>query len=149
VGLANLSSESEACVGSRVRLVGVPISFEKNFYRLPFTPPSLACRIGPSLQHDLRVGRLRAGRRGLSAQDALRLYNRPAQKHHDQATNMRHNNNKLKTSSIQDFKHRHLVAGLRPEESRPIQHWHPCQRCSSNSLHLQTLTESILRRILH
>jgi hypothetical protein len=39
VGLANLGSESETCVGSRVRLVGVPISFEKNFYRLPFTPP--------------------------------------------------------------------------------------------------------------
>jgi hypothetical protein len=27
------------CVGSRVHLVGVSISFEKNFYRLPFTPP--------------------------------------------------------------------------------------------------------------
>jgi hypothetical protein len=39
VGLANLSSESETCVGSRVHLVGVSISFEKNFYRLPFTPP--------------------------------------------------------------------------------------------------------------
>jgi hypothetical protein len=39
VGLANLGSESETCVGSRVRLVGVFISFEKNFYRLPFTPP--------------------------------------------------------------------------------------------------------------
>jgi hypothetical protein len=25
----------------RVNLVGVSISFEKNFYRLPFTPPSL------------------------------------------------------------------------------------------------------------
>jgi hypothetical protein len=25
--------------GSRIRLVGVFISFEKNFYRLPFTPP--------------------------------------------------------------------------------------------------------------
>jgi hypothetical protein len=36
--LANLGSESETCVGSRVRLVGVFISFEKNFYRLPFTP---------------------------------------------------------------------------------------------------------------
>jgi hypothetical protein len=34
-----LGSESETCVGSRVRLVGVFISFEKNFYRLPFTPP--------------------------------------------------------------------------------------------------------------
>jgi hypothetical protein len=39
VGLANLGSESETCVGSRVRLVGVSISFKKNFYRLPFTPP--------------------------------------------------------------------------------------------------------------
>jgi hypothetical protein len=39
VGLAYLGSESEMCVGSRVRLVGVSISFEKNFYRLPFTPP--------------------------------------------------------------------------------------------------------------
>jgi hypothetical protein len=27
------------CIGSRVRLVGVSISFEKNFYQLPFTPP--------------------------------------------------------------------------------------------------------------
>jgi hypothetical protein len=36
--LANLGSESETCVGSRVRLVGAFISFEKNFYRLPFTP---------------------------------------------------------------------------------------------------------------
>jgi LPS O-antigen subunit length determinant protein (WzzB/FepE family) len=34
-----LGSESETCVGSRVRLVGVSISFEKNFYRLPFIPP--------------------------------------------------------------------------------------------------------------
>jgi hypothetical protein len=39
MGLANLGSESETCVGSRVRLVGLSISFEKNFYRLPFTPP--------------------------------------------------------------------------------------------------------------
>jgi hypothetical protein len=39
VGLANLGSESETCVGSRVRLAGVLISIEKNFYRLPFTPP--------------------------------------------------------------------------------------------------------------
>jgi hypothetical protein len=37
--LTNLGSESETCVGSRVRLVRVFISFEKNFYRLPFTPP--------------------------------------------------------------------------------------------------------------
>jgi hypothetical protein len=48
VGLANLGSESETCVGSRVHLVGVFVSFEKNFYRLPFTPPSLVRRIGPS-----------------------------------------------------------------------------------------------------
>jgi hypothetical protein len=37
--LANLGSESETCVGSHVRLVGAFISFEKNFYRLPFTNP--------------------------------------------------------------------------------------------------------------
>jgi hypothetical protein len=37
------------CVGSRVRLVGVFISFEKNFYRLPFTPSSMVHRIGPSI----------------------------------------------------------------------------------------------------
>jgi hypothetical protein len=49
MGLANLGSESETCVGRRVRLVGVSISFEKNFYRLPFTPPSLVRRIGPSM----------------------------------------------------------------------------------------------------
>jgi hypothetical protein len=49
VGLANLGSESESCLGSRVRFVGVFISFEKNFYRLQFTPPpSLVRRIGPS-----------------------------------------------------------------------------------------------------
>jgi hypothetical protein len=48
VGLTNLGSESETCVGSRVHLVGVSI-FEKNFYRLPFTPPSLVRRIGPSV----------------------------------------------------------------------------------------------------
>jgi hypothetical protein len=41
VGLTNLGSESETCVGSRVHLVGVSISFEKNFYRLPFTPAPL------------------------------------------------------------------------------------------------------------
>jgi hypothetical protein len=48
VGLTNLGSELETCVGSCVHLVGVSISFEKNFYRLPFTPPSLVRRIGPS-----------------------------------------------------------------------------------------------------
>jgi hypothetical protein len=46
--LANLGSESETCVGSRIHLVGVSISLEKNFYRLPFTPLSLVRRIGPS-----------------------------------------------------------------------------------------------------
>jgi hypothetical protein len=52
--MANLGSESETCVGSRVRLVGVSISFEKNFYRLQFTPPlSLVRRIGPSELFDL------------------------------------------------------------------------------------------------
>jgi uncharacterized protein YktA (UPF0223 family) len=40
VGSTDLGSESETCVGSCVHLVGVSISFEKNFYRLPFTPPS-------------------------------------------------------------------------------------------------------------
>jgi hypothetical protein len=39
VALANLGSESDTCVGSHVHLVGVSISFEKNFFRLPFTPP--------------------------------------------------------------------------------------------------------------
>jgi hypothetical protein len=48
VGLANLGSESEMCVGNCVRLVGVFISFEKNFYRLPSLSPSLVRRIGPS-----------------------------------------------------------------------------------------------------
>jgi hypothetical protein len=48
VDLTNFGSESDTCVGSRVRLVGVSISFEKNFYQLPFTPPSLVRRIGPS-----------------------------------------------------------------------------------------------------
>jgi hypothetical protein len=38
VGLAILGSESETCVGSRVHLVRVSISFKKIFYRLPFTP---------------------------------------------------------------------------------------------------------------
>jgi hypothetical protein len=47
VDLADLGSESETCVGSRVRLVGAFISFEKIFYRLPFTPPCLVRRIGP------------------------------------------------------------------------------------------------------
>jgi hypothetical protein len=52
MGLANLGSESETCVGSRVHLVGISISFEKNFYQLPFTPPPpLVRRIGPSTSH--------------------------------------------------------------------------------------------------
>jgi hypothetical protein len=41
--------DSETCVGSCVHLVGVSISFEKNFYRLPFTPPSLVRHFGPSM----------------------------------------------------------------------------------------------------
>jgi hypothetical protein len=40
--------ESETFFGSRVHIVGVLISFEKNFYRLPFTPPSLVRLISPS-----------------------------------------------------------------------------------------------------
>jgi hypothetical protein len=39
VDLANLGSESETCVGSRVRLVGVSISFEKNFLSAPIHSP--------------------------------------------------------------------------------------------------------------
>jgi hypothetical protein len=50
-----MGSELENIVGSRVHLVGVSISFEINFYRLPFTPPSLVRRIGPSLRnHELK-----------------------------------------------------------------------------------------------
>jgi hypothetical protein len=48
VVLTNFGSESETCVGSRVHLVGASISFEKNFYRLSFTAPSLFRRFGPS-----------------------------------------------------------------------------------------------------
>jgi hypothetical protein len=40
--------ESETCIGSRVHLVVASISFEKNFYRLPFTSPSLVRHFGPS-----------------------------------------------------------------------------------------------------
>jgi hypothetical protein len=54
VDLADLGSESETCIGSRVRLVGAYISFEKNFYRLPFTPPSLVRRIDPSEEYSDR-----------------------------------------------------------------------------------------------
>jgi hypothetical protein len=35
----------------RVHLVGVSISIEKNFYRLPFTPPPSGRLIGPSCFH--------------------------------------------------------------------------------------------------
>jgi hypothetical protein len=48
VVLANLGSEPKTSVGSRVHLVGAFISFEKNFYQLPFTPPFLVRRFGPS-----------------------------------------------------------------------------------------------------
>jgi hypothetical protein len=48
VGLANLGSESETFVGSLVHLLGVSISFDKNFYRLPSLPPSLVRHFGPS-----------------------------------------------------------------------------------------------------
>jgi hypothetical protein len=41
--------ESVTCFGMRVHLVGALISFEKNFYRLPFTPPSLVRLIGSSI----------------------------------------------------------------------------------------------------
>jgi hypothetical protein len=36
----------------RVHLVGVSISFKKNFYRLPFTPPLSGRLIGPSILPD-------------------------------------------------------------------------------------------------
>jgi hypothetical protein len=60
--------ESETCVKNRVHHVGLSISFENNFYRLPFTPSSLVFRFGPSLPmlitHDNRspTGWGRAGR---------------------------------------------------------------------------------------
>jgi hypothetical protein len=52
--LANGRLKCEVCDfgGSTelVHLVGVSISLEKNFYRLPFTPPPLSGRlIGPSV----------------------------------------------------------------------------------------------------
>jgi hypothetical protein len=50
--MTKLGSELEKCVGSCVHLVGVSISFEKNFYRLPFTPPSLVRRFGPLVEPD-------------------------------------------------------------------------------------------------
>jgi hypothetical protein len=52
--LANLGSVSETCVGSRFHLVGASISFEKNFYRLPFTPPPLWFAVSV-LQEGLRT----------------------------------------------------------------------------------------------
>jgi hypothetical protein len=55
VDLTNLGSESETCVGSRVRLVGASLSFEKYFYQLPFTPPSLVRRFGPSHTHKIQI----------------------------------------------------------------------------------------------
>jgi hypothetical protein len=52
VDLANFGSELEKCVGSRVHLVGVSVSFDKIFFRLPITPPpSLIRRIGTSVIH--------------------------------------------------------------------------------------------------
>jgi hypothetical protein len=39
MGLANLGSKSETCVGSRVHLVGASISFEKNFLSAPIHSP--------------------------------------------------------------------------------------------------------------
>jgi hypothetical protein len=66
VDLTNLGSELEKCVGSRVHLVGAFISFEKNFYRLPFTPPSLVRRIGPSQGYDDAVLRAEALEKELS-----------------------------------------------------------------------------------
>jgi hypothetical protein len=65
VGLTNLGSESETCVGNRVRLVGVSISFEKNFYRLPFTPP-----LSGSPYRSFNVAKVKAGpdaEKGLAA----------------------------------------------------------------------------------
>jgi hypothetical protein len=47
--------ESETCVGSRVHLGRASISFEKNFYWLPFTPPSLVRRSGPSVSSEQPV----------------------------------------------------------------------------------------------
>jgi hypothetical protein len=66
--LANLGSESETCVGSRIRLVGVSISFEKNFYRLPFTRP-LSGSPYRSLNHHRH---LRVWRRSLDVFQACR-----------------------------------------------------------------------------
>jgi hypothetical protein len=49
VGLANLGSESETCVGSRVRLVlESPSPSRRIFIGSHSLPPSLVRRIGPS-----------------------------------------------------------------------------------------------------
>jgi hypothetical protein len=72
VDLANLGSESEeTCVGSRVRLVGVSISFENNFYRLPFTAPSLVLRIGPSLPSVAQSEIVHAFLKGMTCRDLV------------------------------------------------------------------------------
>jgi hypothetical protein len=64
VGLTNFGSELEKCVGSRVHLFGVSISFEKNFNRLPFTPPlsgssyrSFSCQFLSELAEAPRLAR--------------------------------------------------------------------------------------------
>jgi hypothetical protein len=75
--MANLGSETETCVGSHVHLVGASVSFEKNFYRLPFTPLSLICHIGASDTHRFRwqllvfTGR---PKRGLRSRHIVVLY---------------------------------------------------------------------------
>jgi hypothetical protein len=45
VDLANFGSESETCVGSRVRLVGVSISFKKNFLSALIHSPPLSASL--------------------------------------------------------------------------------------------------------
>jgi hypothetical protein len=82
VGLTNLGSKSETCVGSRVRLVGVFISFEKNFYRLPFTPP-----LSGSPYRSFTTGDIeRALRRGKAEEVWLRREWREAADHSIQRT---------------------------------------------------------------
>jgi hypothetical protein len=44
----NLGGWFEDVLGCCIHLVGVAISFERNFYRLPFSPPSLVASFGPS-----------------------------------------------------------------------------------------------------
>jgi hypothetical protein len=55
------------CPIERVHLVGVSISFEKNFYRLPFTPTLSGRLIGPS---PVRV----TGLTGQSSADVAALF---------------------------------------------------------------------------